>query len=97
MAASEQVKKGKKLEEIFNQYSSIFPPVVTQMIAIGEETGALDEVLENMAGYYEEDVSQTMETLPSIIEPILMVLIGIAVAGVALAVLMPMYTLTQSF
>lgn len=94
--ASEQVKKEEKLADILRNYPNIFPAIVTQMIAIGEETGALDEVLDNMAKFYEEDVYQTMETLPTIIEPILMILIGIGVAGVAVAILMPMYTLTES-
>lgn len=95
--ASEQVKKGEKLEIIFKNYPKIFPPVITQMIAVGEETGTLDEVLENLANFYEEEVFQTMDTLPTIIEPILMLLIGFGVAGIALAVLMPMYSLTEHF
>jgi type IV pilus assembly protein PilC len=95
--SAEQVKKGEKIANILQQHPKLFPPIITQMIAVGEETGALDEVLEKMADFYEEEVTQTMENLPTIIEPILMVLMGLAVAGIALAVLMPMFTLTQSF
>ncbi|HLD28064.1 MAG TPA: type II secretion system F family protein [Patescibacteria group bacterium] len=91
-----QVKKGEKLELIFKKYPKLFPPIITQMVAVGEETGALDDVLSQLANFYEEEVSQTMDTLPIIIEPLLMLLIGVAVAGIALAVLMPMYSLTQS-
>jgi len=94
---SEQVKKGKKIADIFKNYPNIFSPNIIQMIDVGEETGSLDEILENLANFYEEEVYNTMDNLPTIIEPILMLLIGAAVAGIALAILMPMQSLTQSF
>ncbi|HPN89621.1 MAG TPA: type II secretion system F family protein [Candidatus Paceibacterota bacterium] len=93
---AEQLKKGQKIAEVAKKYPHIFPPVITQMISVGEETGALDEVLENLANFYEEEVFQTMNTLPTIIEPILMIFIGFGVAIIALAILMPMYSLTES-
>lgn len=82
---------------IFKQYPKLFPPLIIQMITIGEESGSLDEILEKIASFYEEEIAQTMESLPTIIEPILMILMGLAVGGVAVAIMMPMYTLTQSF
>lgn len=91
-----KVKKGGKIAEALGEYGKIFPPAVVQIIAVGEETGALDEILENLADFYEEEVSQTMNSLPTIIEPILMLLIGAGVAGIALAILMPMYSLGQN-
>jgi type IV pilus assembly protein PilC len=94
---SERVKKGEKMADILKNYPKIFPATITQIIAVGEETGAVDEVLENLADFYEDEVYQTMNTLPTIIEPILMLLIGFGVAGIALAIMMPMYSLTQSF
>ncbi|MEI6288057.1 MAG: type II secretion system F family protein [bacterium] len=94
--AAEQVKKGKKLDLILKNNKKIFPPLLIQMIAIGEETGSLEEILQNLADFYEEDVSQTMDTLPTIIEPVLMLTIGIGVAGIALAILMPIYSLSSS-
>ena len=66
------------------------------MIAIGEETGSLDSVLKNLADFYQEEVEQTMETLPVIIEPILMIIMGLGVAGLAVAVILPIYSLTQT-
>lgn len=95
--ASEQVKKGEKLETIFKRHKNIFSPIVIQMISVGEETGALDEILADLADFYEEEVTQTMETLPTIIEPILMLLMGLGVAGIALAIMLPMYSITQNF
>jgi type IV pilus assembly protein PilC len=94
---SEEVKEGRKIADIFGQYPHIFPPNIIQMISVGEETGSLDEVLENLADFYEEEVYNTMDTLPTIIEPVLMILIGAAVAVIALAIMMPMQTLTQTF
>ncbi|MFA6918591.1 MAG: type II secretion system F family protein [Patescibacteria group bacterium] len=94
--AAEKVKKGQKLASIFKEYPDIFPSSVIQMISVGEETGSLDNILKNLADFYEEEVTETMNNLPTIIEPVLMILIGIAVGGIAIAVLMPMYSLTQS-
>lgn len=94
--AAEKVKKGQKLASIFKEHSNIFPSSVIQMISVGEETGSLDSILKNLAEFYEEEVTETMNNLPTIIEPVLMIMIGIAVGGIAIAVLMPMYSLTQS-
>ncbi|MFA6254729.1 MAG: type II secretion system F family protein [Patescibacteria group bacterium] len=93
--AKEKIKKGVSIEESLRPHIKLFPPVVLQMIMVGEETGALDNILEESAVFYEEDVAQTMENLPSILEPVLMIILGIAVAGMAVAVIMPMYSLSQ--
>lgn len=95
LEASEKVKKGKKIAEIFQEYPEILPPIIIQMVAVGEETGALDVVLKNLADFYQEEVEQTMENLPIIIEPVLMILMGIAVGGLAIAVILPIYSLTS--
>lgn len=92
----EKVKRGMSIRESLSSDLQLFPPVVIQMVAVGEETGALDSVLEESAEFYENDVDQTMTSLPTLIEPILMVILGIAVGGMAVAVLMPMYSLSQA-
>jgi type IV pilus assembly protein PilC len=97
MRAAQDVKKGKKLGEIFGIYPKLFPPVIIQMITIGEESGSLDDILEKVAEFYEEEIFQTMESLPTLIEPVLMIIMGIAVGGIAMAIMMPMYSLTQTF
>jgi type IV pilus assembly protein PilC len=94
--AKEKIKKGVSIEESLRPHNKYFPPVILQMISVGEETGTLDEILEESATFYEEEVSQTMSDLPSIIEPVLMVVLGVAVAGMAVAVIMPMYSLSQA-
>ncbi len=94
--SAEKIKKGEKLAVIFRQHPQIFPAMITQMIGVGEDTGTLDEIMENLASFYEEEVTQTMDTLPTIIEPVLMLLIGAAVAVIAVAILLPMYNLTET-
>lgn len=95
LEASEKVKKGRKLAEIFHEYPDILTPIIIQMVTVGEETGALDEVLKNMADFYQDEVEQTMENLPIIIEPILMLVMGLGVAGIAIAVILPIYSMTE--
>mgnify|MGYP001607740208 CR=1 FL=1 len=92
---AEIVKKGESIAEILKESPSLFPPVLIQMIDVGEKTGTLDTILENLAQFYEEDIDQTMTNLPQIIEPILLVFLGVGVAFIAIAVLMPMYSMTQ--
>ena len=94
--AQEKIKKGISIQESLSPYPQFFPPVVLQMIAVGEETGSLDEILEESAAFYEEDVAQTMTDLPTIIEPILIVLLGLGVGGMAVAVISPLYALSEA-
>ena len=89
----QKIKKGGKLNEVVATYPKLFPPIVTQMVAIGEETGELDNILVELAEFYEEDIDQIMENLPSIIEPLLILVLGLGVGGVAVAIIMPMYSI----
>lgn len=91
--AAEKVVKGISIAETLKEASDIFPPVVTEIITVGEETGSLDDVLDEMAAFYEEEIDQTMKNLPSVIEPVLILLLGVGVALMALAIIMPMYSL----
>lgn len=93
---AEQIKKGKKINEVISNYSTLFPPVVIQMISIGEETGELDYILEELAQFYENEIDQIMNNLPSIIEPILILILGLVVGGIAIAIVMPMYSITSA-
>ncbi len=90
------IKKGDNLSDVIKKYPKLFPPVVVQMIAIGEQTGELDNILIELAEFYEEEVDQIMENLPSIIEPLLILMLGTGVGGVAVAIIMPMYSITNS-
>jgi len=84
------------MTEVVSAYHHLFPPVVTQMMASGEETGTVDEILGELASFYEEEIDQTMKTLPTIIEPVLMLVLGVGVGLMAIAIIMPMYSITES-
>jgi type IV pilus assembly protein PilC len=90
---SEKVQKGGSIYEIISSYEELFPPVVIQMISVGEETGELSYILEELAQFYEGEVDEIMNNLPSIIEPILILVLGSAVGLMAVAIMMPMYSI----
>ena len=75
--------------------SDVFPPMVVQMIAVGEETGALDEMLNKIAVFYEDEVNTAVEALTSIIEPVMIVVMGLIVGGMVVAMYMPMFKMVQ--
>jgi type II secretory pathway component PulF len=95
LGARAHVRKGKLLSEYLVVYNKLFPPIVVNVVKVGEETGALDEVLQEIAMFYEEEVDQIMKNLTSVMEPILMVVIGVAVAALAIAVISPIYGLVN--
>lgn len=95
-SAAKKIKRGLKLAGCLEEYGKIFPPLVTQMIVVGEETGTLDDILKELADFYETEVSRTMDNLSSIIEPVLMVILGIGVAIIAMAIISPIYSLVGS-
>lgn len=90
---SKKIQKGVTINEIMKTYPHLFPPIVTEMIAIGEQTGELDNILQDLAEFYENEVDQIMTSLPSIIEPILILFLGSAVGAMAVAIIMPMYSI----
>jgi len=93
--SAKDLESGASLTDILKRYPKLFPPIIIQMSMAGEETGSLDEILGEIASFYEDEIDQIMKTLPSIIEPILILILGVAVAGMAVAILMPMYSLTE--
>lgn len=97
LATAETLKKGKPLSDGLVQYGNLFPPMVSQMIMVGEETGEVETMLNELAQFYSDEVDQTMKNFSTIIEPVIILLLGFGVAGVAVAVIMPMYSLAQSF
>ncbi|QFF99571.1 type II secretion system F family protein [Psychrobacillus glaciei] len=75
--------------------SWIFPPLVTQMTAIGEQTGSLDYMLEKIAVFYEDDVDRTVDTLKSLIEPLMIVFLASIVGTIVMAIMVPMFSLYE--
>lgn len=94
--ASEQLKSGVSIAKVLAEQPKLFPPLLIQMITIGEQSGTLDQISSEMALFYEADVDETMGNLSTIIEPVLMLLLGVAVAFLAVAVLLPIYSLTEA-
>jgi len=95
--AISKVKKGIKVVDILEKEKNLFPPLVTQMVMVGEETGSLDDILNEIADFYEKEVTETMNNLSSILEPVLMVILGLAVGVVAVSVISPIYSLMEHF
>jgi len=96
LEAAEQVKTGSSIVSALEKRKDLFPPIVVQMVSVGEESGTLDNISEEIANFYEEDVDQTMNNLTSIIEPVLIIVLGAAVAGIAIAIILPIYSLSQT-
>jgi type IV pilus assembly protein PilC len=92
--ASNQVKAGRQLSEPLAE-SKIFPPIVAQMLAIGEETGQTDTILLKVADFYEEEVDAVIDSLSSIIEPVMIVFMGAMVGLIAYSVMGPIAGLSQ--
>jgi len=94
--ASKQVEAGKELSGILSESKSLFTPLMIELISIGEGTGTMDIILGNLAESYEDEVERITKNLPALIEPILMIFIGASVGFLAVAMLQPIYTLSNS-
>lgn len=93
--AEERVRKGEPLSVSFSEHSKLYPVFVGDMIAVGEETGKVADMLGQVAQYYETDVEERTKDLSTIIEPILMLIIGSAVGVFAMAMITPIYSLSE--
>jgi type IV pilus assembly protein PilC len=77
------------------QNSNVFPPMAVQMTSIGEESGSLDSMLSKVADYYEREVDETVDALSSLLEPMIMVILGVIIGGIVVAIYMPIFKLGQ--
>lgn len=87
--ASKRIKNGEALSKIINEREDLYPPIVGQMLSVGEETGQTDKVLVKVADFYEEEVDAAISGLSSTIEPVMIVFMGGMVGLIAAAVMMP--------
>jgi len=94
--ASRKVEKGFPIATSLAE-DPAFPPILTQMLAVGEETGQLDEVLLKMSNYFESESEMAVKALTTAIEPIIMVVLGVGVGFLIISIIMPMYNLTNQF
>ena len=93
-AISDGAKKGESMTRPLEDHP-VFPPMVTQMMAVGEETGALDTLLRKVATFYEQEVERTVEALTSLLEPLLIVVLGSAVGAMVVSLYLPMFDIIK--
>jgi type IV pilus assembly protein PilC len=88
---AEQVKSGKQMSGIMRSQIDLYPPIVSQMINVGEQTGEMDAMLGNLANYFEEEVDNFVKNLTSIMEPVLIVVMALIVGVMLVSIMMPIY------
>ncbi|HEY5995991.1 MAG TPA: type II secretion system F family protein, partial [Candidatus Deferrimicrobiaceae bacterium] len=88
--ARASISEGKTIAEPLAE-SKVFPPMVTQMVGVGEQTGALDQMLNKIADFYDEEVDTAVAALTSLMEPLLMVFLGVVIGGMVLAMYLPIF------
>jgi type IV pilus assembly protein PilC len=91
--ASQNIREGEPLATPLGK-SGVFPPMVTRMVAIGERSGALETLLEKISDFYDQEVKTTVEQLTSLIEPIMIGVMGFFVGGIVMAVFLPIFSIT---
>jgi type IV pilus assembly protein PilC len=89
----EAVQRGEQVSVTLTKYPQVFPPLVTSMIAIGEETGAIDAMLEKIAEFYEREVDEAVEGLTAALEPMLIVFLGVVVGFIVAGMFLPMFAI----
>jgi type IV pilus assembly protein PilC len=90
----ESVRSGESMSEPLTRHD-VFPPMVVQMIAVGEDTGALDGMLDKIADFYDQEVESTTESLTALIEPLMIAVLGGIVGGMVIALYMPMFKIYE--
>lgn len=95
--ASDKVQKGKSISDHLRIEKFLFPVTVSKMIQVGEKTGSLEQTLLYLAEFYEKEIDNVTKNLSNILEPILLIVIGLVVGFIAIAIIMPIYRLTGGF
>lgn len=91
LKTQEGVKRGEPMSSILSRYQEFFPPLFVQMTIVGERTGQLGPALMNIVNFYQSDVERTLDSFVSLLEPILIIGLGVIVAGLVMAFLLPIY------
>jgi type IV pilus assembly protein PilC len=89
------IREGETIAEPLSR-SGVFPPMVTQMISVGESTGALDSMLSKIADFYEEEVDMAVANLTSLMEPFLMIFLGIVIGGIVISMYLPIFRMASA-
>lgn len=95
MKVAEGVRKGDPMSKYFTEDTKLFPPIFSQMVMVGENTGKLDESILFLADYYEAELDESTKSMSNVLEPLLLLTMGVIVAFVALAIITPIYKITQ--
>jgi type IV pilus assembly protein PilC len=95
MRSRSSIAGGATISEPLKE-SGVFPPMVVQMINVGEQTGGLDEMLAKIADFYDDEVDAAVSALTSILEPVMIVVMGIVIGGMVIAMYLPMFDLIQT-
>jgi type IV pilus assembly protein PilC len=93
--ASQQVREGRALAAAMSD-SGAFPDVSLKMVEVGEQTGALQEMLNSLADFYDEEIETNLDRFVTLVEPILLIIMGIVIAGLLLALYMPLFNLSNA-
>jgi type IV pilus assembly protein PilC len=91
--AKETIMSGKKLSEAFKQRKSIFPGIIIKIIEAGEKTGTLDKSMQDIAEYMDYEVTNTLKTVTTLLEPLMLVFVGFLVGGMMMSIIAPIYGL----
>jgi type IV pilus assembly protein PilC len=95
--ASNGVREGELLSQVLAKHADYFPPLVSQMVAVGETTGQLDEMFSRIASFFSREVNSAVDNLVELIQPVLMIFIGTLVGLLFASILLPIYNLAQAF
>ncbi len=91
----DDISAGTQLQSSMSQYPELFPNMAIQMVSIGEESGALDDMLSKVADYYEEQVDNAVDSLTAMMEPLIMVFLAIVIGGLVIAMYMPIFKMGE--
>lgn len=96
LALSQDIKKGESVSSIFRRHAQVVPQMLISMISTGEKTGSLDKILFEVADFYEQELENEIKNFTAILEPVIMLIIGVGVGGMVLSVIAPIYSLVSS-
>jgi len=91
LESREMVRQGEPISSVLAQHSDLFPPVFVQMVLVGEKTGSLDLVLMSITEFYQKEIDRTIDSLLSILEPVMIIFLGVVVGGMMFSILTPLY------
>jgi type IV pilus assembly protein PilC len=93
--ASRQVREGQSLSAAMTE-SGAFPDVALKMVEVGEQTGALQEMLNSLSDFYDEEIETSLDRFVTLVEPMLLIIMGVVIAGLLLALYMPLFNLSNA-